>query len=432
VVPSTTFVRHDYSELFPFVPNDEAHGRNYASKLGFFLVHSEGERTVSSWVRTFGHVDPTTAVASIALPATNLFRGERAALGVDLRHDWATPRPIPYTALQDEFNRKRIRNDYFTASLIETGIARLRVPLQDLEETPSSRRMSDLARLGVKFVVFMYDAPTASDVALLNRDAKLIELLEICAPRERMSNIQGLLRERGLDKRIRVAFSEMGTSAAGVEAMAHYIWTGFDGARPDLREYLEEARSRGFSSAVVRIERSIATAVRLNEIARMADAVGIHSIVYVRLASTNGAEPLTDDDANARLVAMLELMGRVHAARMTIIVDTYADHDRGYYPRTGFVDRAYDLRKAGIVVARLTGILTSAEPSEVEIKGDKIAFEVDGWRFALFTDGRLPDEGSEWTGFYDLSTFGEAVSVPTRKQRTGNPILAFTDRTSRS
>jgi hypothetical protein len=98
--------------------------------------------------------------------------------------------------------------------------------------------------------------------------------------------------------------------------MAHYIWTGFDGARSDLAEYLKEASSRGFFAAVVRLERHIASASRIDAIAQLARAASIHAILYVRFASTNAAEPLTDDDSNARLAAVLELMARIHSARI--------------------------------------------------------------------------------------------------------------------
>jgi predicted phosphodiesterase len=373
VVPSTTFVRHDYTELFPFVPNDEAHGRNYASKLGFFLLEVNGVSSVATWVRTFGCTDPSVAKNVISVPSANLLRGNRAALGVDLRHDWATPRPVPYSALQDEFNRKLIRNDYFTASLFETGIALLRIPIQDVEDLKSRERMKVLSRIGVKFIVFLYEHPTPSQATLLNEHKEAIASVEVCAPMARMGAVSGALAHCGLDRDIHLSFSEMGTSAAGNEPMAHYIWTGFDATKSCLNTYLTTVRSHGFSSAVVRIERKAASALEIQRIAEMAAAARTPVILYARLASTNGAEALTDDKANARLVSTLEIMARLRRLDITIVTDTYADHDRGYFPRTGIVDRAYDPRLAATAIGRIAGLL-DAEPRPNAVADDAISF----------------------------------------------------------
>ena len=378
VVPSTTFVRHDYSELFPFVPTDEAHGRNYASKLGFFLLEVIGQNPVVTWIRTYGCADPSVADKAISVPPANLLRGDRAALGVDMRHDWATPRPVPYTALQDEFNRKLIRNDYFTASIFETAIGLLRIPMQDVEELKSRDRMHDLARVGVRFIVFLYEQPTPSQVSLINAAKEMVHCVEICAPIARLEAISAALAVCGLDRDIHLSFSEMGTSAAGHEPMAHYIWTGFDATKSSLNAHLASVRSGGFSSAVLRVERTAAGALEIQRIARTAAAADTHVILYARMASINGAEALTDDDANARLVSTLEITGRLFRKDITIVTDTYADHDRGYYPRTGIVDRAYDLRSPGTAMGRIAGLLGAKNLMPDAITDEVIAFRAAG------------------------------------------------------
>jgi predicted phosphodiesterase len=443
VVPSTTFVRHDYSELLPFVPTDEAHGRNYVAKLGFFLLEVIGDGSVVTWIRTFGCADPPVASKVISVPAANLLRGDRAALGVDLRHDWATPRPVPYTALQDEFNRKLIRNDNFTASIFETAIALLRIPIQDVEELKSRERMIDLARVGIRFIVFLYEHPTPSQVSLLNSAKEAIWCVEICAPMARIDAVSAALARCGLDGQIPLGFCEMGTSAAGNEPMAHYIWTGFDAKKSTLNAHLAAVRTHGFASAVLRIERTAASALEIQRIADAAAAASAHVIIYARLASTNGAEALTDDNANARLVSTLEIMGRLRRQDITIVTDTYADHDRGYYPRTGIVDRAYDLRSPGTAIGRITGLLRAEKLTLDDIKDEAISFRSAGSAY-LFIPNPVAispitreslvmsiKKSMNWRinrlcsphGWVDAEKNGDPAEVTCRISRTAEPIL---------
>jgi predicted phosphodiesterase len=376
VAPSTTFVRHDYTELFPFVPQGEAHGRNYASKLGFFVLDTDRGKNGVTWIRTFGCTDSANAAREIVIPRCNLFLGDRAAVGVDLRHDWATPRPIPYTALQDEFNRKHIRNDNFTASIIENAISILRVPIQDIEEEKPRKRIAELGRIGVRFVVFIYECPSARQVLLLNDAKEFIECVEICAPIERMDAVADGLRLSKLDRNLKLSFSQMGTSASATEAMAHYIWTGFDAKSERLAAHLQAVKARGFTSCVVRVERKVANPRLFERLAKSAAQAGLRLLVYARLASTNGAEAEDDDYANAEMVATLEMMGRLWSGELSIIVDTYADHDRGYYPRTGIVDRAYDPRLAARAISRITSVLGKSKTEAVDAANECVVFRL--------------------------------------------------------
>jgi hypothetical protein len=246
--------------------------------------------------------------------------------------------------------------------------------MQDVEELKSRDRMHDLARVGVRFIVFLYEQPTPSQVSLINAAKEMVHCVEICAPIARLEAVSAALAVCGLDRDIHLSFSEMGTSAAGHEPMAHYIWTGFDATKSSLNAHLAAVRSGGFSSAVLRMERTAASALEIQRIARTAAAAETHVILYARMASINGAEALTDDDANARLVSTLEIMGRLFRKNITIVTDTYADHDRGYYPRTGVVDRAYDLRSPGTAMGRIAGLLGAENLMPDAITDEVIAF----------------------------------------------------------
>ena len=84
------------------------------------------------WIRTFGAADEVAKpVELLRIRRPSVRAGRVAPLGVEMRFGWTDPIAIPYTGAVDEFNRKRVRNDYIVASLWEMD-RYLRIPLQDI------------------------------------------------------------------------------------------------------------------------------------------------------------------------------------------------------------------------------------------------------------------------------------------------------------
>ena len=119
--------------------------------------------------------------------------------------------------------------------------------------------------------------------------------------------------------------------------------------------------------------------------------LGIRPIVHVQLqASDNPAQEQRDDTAVANRVA--ETVAAAFIARsVEVLLDTFVDHDRGYFVRHGLIDRRYNPRPAYHALRHLCAWLVGAPGplalEELEV-GD--ACSVPGRRLlALRTPGAL-------------------------------------------
>ena len=62
---------------------------------------------------------------------------------------------------------------------MEMGIRGLRVPIQDLEDEKTRRRMGLMRDVGHNFHVYVYDIPTVEQISLIRENTGLISQLEI-------------------------------------------------------------------------------------------------------------------------------------------------------------------------------------------------------------------------------------------------------------
>ena len=59
-------------------------------------------------------------------------------------------------------------------ALWEMGIRGLRVPIQDLENDKTRRRMQIMTEVGHNFHVYVYDIPTGEQISLIKENAHLL------------------------------------------------------------------------------------------------------------------------------------------------------------------------------------------------------------------------------------------------------------------
>ena len=78
--------------------------------------------------------------------------------------------------------------------------------------------------------------------------------------------------------------------------------------------------------------------------------------LHLRLASTNMAENILDDGRILANVVELFAVGLAFP-RLTTMVDTFMDIDRGYFVRHGLIDRRCNLQPAGLAVEALSAFL---------------------------------------------------------------------------
>jgi len=180
MLPSTAFVRHDFSEFYRIAPEIE-HGRGDLERFGYFWVdvysrtNDEFDNTdsgvgsadqmtgahVAYSIRTMGEeCEPgQTARADqqhwLAHPKTSDF----SRVGVELRHPWAESMQIASTGGVQEFGRKWARNDYPLLALTEMGLRLCKVPDIDATEPESAGRMAMLAASNQRFIVTSLGLP---------------------------------------------------------------------------------------------------------------------------------------------------------------------------------------------------------------------------------------------------------------------------------
>ena len=131
VLPSTSFLRHDYHELYRVAPGMRQ-GRHDAAKLGYVMVDVHGQGHLNHSVRTYGkgiEVGETAPDIGNQLPAVHGLQPDRHGIGLYLRQPWCDSADIPTPWALDAFRRKRIRNDYPLMALWEMGV-------RDLELCP--------------------------------------------------------------------------------------------------------------------------------------------------------------------------------------------------------------------------------------------------------------------------------------------------------
>lgn len=408
LLPSTAFVRLDYSELYRVEPGPER-GRNDAPKLGFLVVDVYESGHVANPVRTFGAtLAPGVKLEGVRrLPAVHTKSNTRAPVGIDLRYPWAETVEVAASGALDEFARKPARNDYPLMALWEMGVRRLRVPLTDLANPVTRERMRVWKRAGHEFTVYTHAVPSGGLRDVLTEHCDLISVWEVIAARRSFRDVLSQVSTVKAAAPLTVHLSKLrrGDDAHHHGDRArHVIEHGFlIEEEEEIRELLR--RDGGIDGFLFRLSREQSPWSGVRAIERLADALGTRGSAYVRLAADNPARALEDDLANANRVA--ETVVVAHACRdVDVWLDTFNDVDRGYFPRTGLVDRRYNPRIAGHVYRNLHAVLSapSAEFSLEEtfaVSGARVLTMKKGARefyFLIMPEREVPVSLLPWPG----------------------------------
>lgn len=371
VLPSITFVRHDYSEMYRVPAGPEA-GRNDAVKLGYFVIDVHEGGHLCHPIRTYGQMlepdDPTPAAPDRVAPLHPI-QNRHAAMGVDLRQPWAEVVEIPPNSGLDEFARKIVRNDYPLLALWEMGVRRLRVPLQDLTDARVRDRMRDLKALGMRFTAFSFEMPAGMYRDALVEHGDLIDAWEIGFAWPDLDDILSGVEALKAEASIKVYLSKLRSKEdleTDGQRYYHVINHGFAAGERNILEGVLESRRGLIEGFVFRIPRERSAWDELQAIGEMVEALGTQASVHVRLATSNPAGEAVDDLANANRVAET-LAASVTQTRVTSYLDTFADADRGYFVRTGLVDRRYNPRLGLKVVRHLYGALAAEDGAPTPI-----------------------------------------------------------------
>ncbi|MEL6374259.1 MAG: metallophosphoesterase [Pseudomonadota bacterium] len=395
-LPPTSFIRQDYAELFPTLPAAE-HGRDDEGKyaVSVLQIYEHGHTLRVLPTRGRERSDDDDARAEIKAQGQTERQAERQGQGQaqatldaptprrfdglipHLRHAWAEPRSLPYNGPMEEFARKRVRNDYGLLRLQQMGIDVVRVPLSDAMSPQISARMAQVARLGLRFVVFSLGLPDKRGLQTLNALGEQLHALEVVVARSEAEPTWAALR--GVSDLLQRPcwISALTSFDAMVEAdpkyaahpFAHTVSCGFlarelAAGLPWLKAASAPAPTpapapRPLTTPVPALANDGATSPAragvvvqcpwgddpadvISALAAFTQPRGLTGVVNLRLSHVDPAVANTDDEAIARTLGAALRSAAQHGC--TLQCDTFEDVDRGYHPRHGLVNRRGNLR----------------------------------------------------------------------------------------
>ena len=321
--PSTTFVRPGYTELSRVGPADE-YGRNDTGRLGFLLVHVEPDGHRFEPVASAGRTTPSATPEGHGGPAP------RCPVGVTLRYPWASPIDIPVGNL-DPFVRKRVHNDLLTWATWDLGLGLLRLPISDLLDEEARRRLDWLARQGAALVFFVAGLPDGDTWTQIIAQKDRVTALELILPRPVAPDALDDIPDDAPELWLSVVG---GRTQHGRAYFSHFPKPGFDGGDTHLDTLPH--RVAGLTHLVDGSPWDAAPGI-------LERSAGKNAICLVRLPREGEGSAFEDDAAVAHRVAEAWAVA-VAYPELTVILDGFVDHDRGYYPRIGLVDRRLDPR----------------------------------------------------------------------------------------
>jgi 3',5'-cyclic AMP phosphodiesterase CpdA len=402
ILPSTAFVRHDYSEMYRIEPGAEA-GRNDAPKLGYFLVHVHEHGHVCEVVRTYGQIAQPgdfSQQTRYRVAPVHPREARRTPLGFDMRQSWAEVLEIPPGGGLDEFDRKTVRNDYPLMALWEMGVRQLRVPLRDLLDGEVRERMRVLQGQGNEFTLFSFGPPDAQQRHTVAEHGDLARAWEIgYSPINPVALAESLKAFKAISD-IPVYVSKLRSKeeleAAGGKYL-HLITHGFlTSETAQIAELCERSELSGCVNGIVfRLSAHDSPWQFILDASEVAVRHGCKASVHLRMSGENPAEPQCDDVRVANRLAEA-LLAALVCENVSVFADTFADVDRGYFVRNGVVDRRYNPRLGLHIVRNLYGALRDGRTlrsarSETFSSGTLIEIEIDGATNVLL----LPDGESD-------------------------------------
>jgi predicted phosphodiesterase len=355
---STCNLRQDFANLFK-VESPEEYGRNDVAKLGYCIVDVYENGHVARIHRSYGR---TLKEGEILQQETRIqtnypSEGFPSPLGVQLRYPIAEVTELPYMGPVDEFVRKKARNDYTTLALWETGIRTLRLPLADLIDETTRRRLHELRRMGSRYGFFTVNTPKPDIIA---KHSHLVDFLEVILPwetvHETLPDASRLRETLNLPVYVANIESSVHRERTGPK-FSHYMSHGFHiDATAKLETILPQQGSvDGFVFEVSQFDPPLPTIQRISDYAK---ANGFKALVNLRLAPEDPADYPHDHNHNANRVAETAVAGYTHPG-VRVLLDTFMDHDRGYFPRAGLYDRRLNPRRAALVLRHLNSAINT-------------------------------------------------------------------------
>ena len=376
LLPSTAFVRQDYSEMYrtPPTPDDEF-GRNDKPKLGYFLVHVYERGHICEPVRTYGAVAQVGSPVKsppIRIEPVHPRLNRYSDFGFDMRQNWMEIVEIPPTGGLDEFDRKEVRNDYPLLALWEMGVRKVRVPLRDLLLSENRERLRLLKAHGHEFTLFSFGDPAPHHRDLIAANQDIFTAWEIGMNWEVLERIVVGIGEIAHKVDIPVYLSRLRSIDEQRTEAGKYYHAINQGFTPEDKDQMAGLLARpemqdAIAGFVFRLTMERTPWEAAEEAQIIAEELCVAASLHLRMSGANPALETNDE------VVLVNRLAEAMAAaavfnRVRIYADTLADNDRGYFPRLGVLDRRWNPRVGAHVVRNMNASLNAL--GEKFIKGE--------------------------------------------------------------
>ena len=369
LLPSTSFTRQDYSEMFRAAPAEQMEdGRNDSAKVGYFVVLVYENGHVCHFRSTNGSTLQRAEEISNSRKSSQVIglhprEAKTNRVGFDMRHPWTEVVEIAPSGALDEFSRKRVRNDYPLFALWQMGIGLMRIPTSDLEDSQTVARMHALKELGHTFVITSDGVPDEKTLACLIRCKALVNRWEIAIPIAKIDELKDTLQPFKSETRLPIYLSKLRMKSDRVkdgEPYYHQISHGFAVADEDEINALMKCSDQRklFEGTVFRIARTDCVSKSLTEVEAICERLGVCATVTMFMADPNPAKHRCDDHDTANRIAE-SMFSAASLGKVKLFVDTFIDLDRGHNVRNGVIDRLCNPRPAMFVVQNLNAVLNS-------------------------------------------------------------------------
>ncbi len=373
LLPSTAFVRQDYSEMQRICPPGEEGGRQDIAKLGFLVVDVYETGHVARFVRLPSHDRLGDAPLAQTLCQDGLHpkRPALANLGIDPGYPWADEVLVPPSGALDAFDSKFVRNDYPLFAMFELGVRRMRIPLSDLDHPARVARLAKLGRIGMRAHLVTTSQLSAAQRARVAALGPAVEAIEMVATEGALATQAGALRAMMSElPGCSLVLSKLrGPQDAALDGLK-YGHLVFHGWIPAERDRIQTLLQEHFSTdtpveSFFRVRFSESPLELAAQIDRFVQTSGTRAGMLVRLATDNPAAPQTDESAMCRHVLEATLAAYRYP-HLRIVIDGLVDFDRGYFLRLGLVDRSFNPRLPALALGHLSAMLASHAPDITE------------------------------------------------------------------
>lgn len=356
ILPSTCFVRQDFTEMYVTPPGQEF-GRNDLGKFAFAMVDVFPDGHMLRVIPTDGREledgdDLLARYPDQQEPARPI--GGDIPLKIPLRHPWAAVTDLSFNGPFEEFFRKQVRNDYTLMRLQQMGTMNLRVPISDLMTPDLRARMEDYHAAGCSFTVCCIGVPAPDQWAACREHAAMLDAVEFITARLDMADLQdgiaALTPIEGVGLYVGLAHSSVHERAGA--KFSHAVSFGYKWERRDeaVAGLSSVDAAQIISGLVFQIDLTDDVVTSLEAMDAFAGEHAIRLSANIRFADEDPAAANFDDEAIATRVR--QAVETIRTLRnVDIQFDTFADVDRGYHPRHGLVDQLYNLRPAGRFLA---------------------------------------------------------------------------------